>query len=434
MKNRRIANLTLASVAVSFIVVLIIRHGYYDNLLLKCLYIVLEAALVGGIADWFAVTALFEKPLGFPYHTAIIPKNREKIIESVTVMVENELLSKESLKERMAKIHFVRWMITEAQEHGGKEMVAKRVVGYIHKMILSINPAEAAQTIEKFLKDKCRAGYLADRLGWLLNLLLTKGGADKGINWILDEAIQSVATDKAREFIEERLEQAVNKEADNILKRVFKSVLEAADAVNIADAAKELQQCALVELSSMREAEHPIRLFVRAKLGELPERLETDETLKSTIEKWQIGLADRIELENILRQLIELVLAGERGSHHDAVKLRIEAWLHKQVAKYWAVFKVDYELQDWLEKYVQEAIQAVIQSEHQLVGKITRNALSILKDEKLAKFIDDKAGEDLQWIRINGSVVGGLVGLCIFLFLHFIYDPYAVPFLRGLVG
>lgn len=433
MKNRKIANLTLTAVVLLFSAVLIIRYRFYDSLLLKALYTVLEAALIGGIADWFAVTALFEKPLGFPWHTAIIPRNRNKIIGALTNTVQNELLSKESIKERIAGVHIVRMFVVWVEDRNGKKALAELSAGYIRKLIFSLDAGEAALTLEKIMKKKWQELYLETILGRLVKLFLDKNGDEKLIDLLLAEITSTVAADKTRLLIEQYLERFSNEVADVWWKRLLKNVLEAVDAVNLADAAKVLQTNILEELNSIKEPEHPLRLLFRDRLRDLAGRMENDPELAVTIREWQIGLAERINLKDILTELIELALIWERRSITESGKSQVEDWLFNQVFKYWEVFKADIDLQDWLEKYVKEAINEVIESEHHLVGTITSNALRILTDEKLAEFIDDKAGEDLQWIRINGSVIGGIVGLILFLFLHFIYDPYAVPALRGML-
>lgn len=433
MKNRRIANATLAAVAVLFGVVLLIRYQYYDNLMLKALYIVLEAALIGGVADWFAVTALFEKPLGFPWHTAIIPRNRGKIIEALTNTVQNELLSKELIKERLADIHIVRLFVTWIEERNGKRALAEMTADYARRVIFSLDARAAAQSLERLLKSKWQEVYLSALLSRLVRLFLQKQGDEKLIDFLLNEIIRIVETPKTRVMIHNYLEKYSNEVADAWWKQLIKNVLEVVDAVNIAEAAAVLQTNIINELHNIEKPDHPLRQLIRTRLQDLADRMEDDPELAATIKEWQSGLAERIRLEDVLTELIELALAWERRSIDETQRSQVADWVLSQVSKYWEVFKQDNELQDWLEKYAKEALHEIIESEHYLVGTITSNALSILTDKKLAEFIDDKAGEDLQWIRINGSVVGGFVGLVLFLFLQFFYDPYVVPALRSLL-
>jgi uncharacterized membrane-anchored protein YjiN (DUF445 family) len=92
------ADKTLCIVFVLFLLSLGLHLSYPQNLLADLLLFCSEAALVGGIADWFAVTALFEKPLGFPYHTAILPRRREAFIEASVTLVQQEFFCAKAAK------------------------------------------------------------------------------------------------------------------------------------------------------------------------------------------------------------------------------------------------------------------------------------------------------------------------------------------------
>jgi uncharacterized membrane-anchored protein YjiN (DUF445 family) len=100
-------------------------------------------------------------------------------------------------------------------------------------------------------------------------------------------------------------------------------------------------------------------------------------------------------------------------------------------AKYWETFRQDTALQDWLERHLQEAAAEVALSEHNLIGELVGQALGTLSDKELNAFIEEKVGEDLAWIRINGSVVGALAGLAVFLLGEYVYLPYIWTLLAG---
>ena len=88
------ADTTLLCAALCFLVAVGFKIIYPESILAEGFLFVTEAAMVGGIADWFAVTALFKKPLGFPFHTAILPKRREEFVSASTKMVQNEFFSR----------------------------------------------------------------------------------------------------------------------------------------------------------------------------------------------------------------------------------------------------------------------------------------------------------------------------------------------------
>ena len=101
MNKFNTADRVLCIVFLLFLIILGLRIVFPHSLILDFLLFVAEAALVGGIADWFAVTALFKKPLGFPFHTAILPRRRKQFINSCIKMLQTEFLSKKKIYKRI---------------------------------------------------------------------------------------------------------------------------------------------------------------------------------------------------------------------------------------------------------------------------------------------------------------------------------------------
>ena len=125
MKRKNIANHFLAGVFLLFVVASVLKYFYNELLSVQLLCFVTEASVVGGVADWFAVTALFRMPLGFPWHTALITRHRGRVISALADMIEYELLSVRSIKERVDKICFVRLLIDWVENEDGKLMLKK---------------------------------------------------------------------------------------------------------------------------------------------------------------------------------------------------------------------------------------------------------------------------------------------------------------------
>src|SRR4051794_35874729 len=98
-KSQHLATISLAVMGTGFLATIPIQHSFWGMILQAGF----EAGLVGGLADWFAVTALFRHPLGIPIpHTALLPKNRKRIIAGIISMLENDWLTKESIRKKIA--------------------------------------------------------------------------------------------------------------------------------------------------------------------------------------------------------------------------------------------------------------------------------------------------------------------------------------------
>ena len=138
------ADKTLCIVFVLFLLSLGLHLSYPQNLLADLLLFCSEAALVGGIADWFAVTALFEKPLGFPYHTAILPRRREAFIEASVTLVQQEFFSRRKIFQHLEKMHLMPMLISWLREPAMEARLIQQLVDYMRDFLLQQSKAQAA--------------------------------------------------------------------------------------------------------------------------------------------------------------------------------------------------------------------------------------------------------------------------------------------------
>ena len=423
---RRKADRVLALVFALFVATAAAKYRYPDTLGVKVLFIVAEAALVGGIADWFAVTALFRRPLGFPWHTALIPKSRDKIVTAIAGAVQNELLSKESIKRRLVGVRLVDVIVGWLEEGDRQALLPDLAARYAQSAWDNLDIPAAARYGQKWVKailhEADLATYSRQGLAWLL----ASGRADRIIEQLLAEVTAVAARDTTRRAIERYLEQYSRNAARSWWQKLVLSLAEATDTLNTAEAAAVLHAELLLLLGDLAAADHPVRAWARTRLAAAVDRLGDDPAWATDLDAWRKGLAGRLRLEEALAAVGTLAI---RNAPPDWPS----AWAARQADKLWTAFKADDAMRDWVEEQLQTALSRFIDSEHDLVAAVVRDALVRLSDEDLNMFIEDKAGEDLAWIRINGSVVGGGVGLLLFLFLHYLYDPYVVPLVHSVL-
>lgn len=423
---RRKADRVLALVFALFVAAAAAKYRYPDTLGVQVLFIVAEAALVGGIADWFAVTALFRRPLGFPWHTALIPKSRDKIVTAIAGAVQNELLSKESIKRRLVGVRLIDVIVHWLEEGDRQALLPDLAARYAQSAWDNLDIPAAARYGQKWLKAFLHEADLAAYSRRGLADLLASGRADRIIEQLLAEITAVAGRDSTRQAIERYLEQYSQSAARSWWQKLALSLAEATNTLNTAEAAAVLHAELLLLLGDLSAAEHPVRVWARTRLAAAADRLGDDPAWATGLDAWRKGLAGRLRLEE---SLVAIGTLAVRNVPPDWPS----AWAARQAEKLWAAFKADDAMRDWVEEQLQTALNRFIDSEHDLVAAVVRDALVRLSDEDLNMFIEDKAGEDLAWIRINGSVVGGVVGLLLFLFLHYLYDPYVVPFVHSVL-
>lgn len=413
------ADVVLAVTAICFGGALLLYRAYPDETACRLLVAVTEAALVGGLADWFAVTALFRKPLGFGWHTALIPRNRERVIDGISNAIEKEFLSVDSLKKRLAQIRFVELLIEWVEYKEGRRNLRNALEYFLQRGFDQADPKQIAKVLEVFLKSRAGEWPLTAQLQELLTWVLQNGQENVMINYILAELQIKVDSPTAKNGILRYLRNYAEQGTQNWWQKFALEIGIATDSINLEEAAEALQQELVKLIIQLQDPQHPLRRWLRDVLTDLAQHVDSDPQWRMDIKKWQTEFIQKTDLGEVLTILIEVSL--QRGQR------RAIAWVLLQIDQYWDSVRSDPEKMAWLEKYCKEMVFRILETEHHWIGTVARDALTILTDRDLSAFVEDKAGDDLQWIRINGSVVGGLAGLLLFLFGYFVYDPFVLP-------
>lgn len=442
MNYRRKANLTLAAVFLLFILSTVLKFDNPNLFSFRLLNFVLEAALVGGIADWFAVTALFQKPLAWPFHTALIPRNRNKVIQSVSDLVENDLLSLELIQNKLADVSFIGGICGWIEQNGGTDGLARLIFHYVEGKAGEIPPKGA-----RFLGDKIKTGLReSSLLTEALKLVQLLPAAD-ALDYALEKLHESISGSQVREGLYQLLlKQKEAKETDSPFSRYLLSFVERIDGLNLEEAAAVLQDQLELALQELKAPDHPLRQKIQALLqaGFLEPANSlgspSKDMLEQTLERWKeevlLQLPWEETLQNFLTKTLSYLLnprlTVQRSLGLSEQDSPLFSWLADGADRLWQGFLGDSSLQNQLNAYIRSTLGRLAEAEHRLIGSIAQDTLEALSEEDLNAFIEGKAGNDLQWIRINGSLVGGFAGLILFFFLDFVYTPGIVPLFHHL--
>ncbi|MBM7866061.1 DUF445 family protein [Heliobacterium gestii] len=436
------ADLVLAGAALAFVLFTGLRWLYPQWLWVKMGFFIAEAALVGGIADWFAITALFRRPLGFPWHTELIPRNREKTIDAIVKVVEGELLGVAVIKSKLAHVRLIDGIIDWLDRQEGKRYLTDFLGRLSQEALGHLQPKTIARYIERPVKDRLRRIPLPALLTQWGQRALTAGEEERWIALLMEEMHQAAARPETRDRIYRFLRGTEKKQSEGLFSALVLTTALLTNSYNPSEAADSLHRRLLESLAEMKDPQHPLRLRLKEILLEKTAGLTEREELVEAIESWKERIIDELPLEGWLRALWPSGTEGLVGlsalseapvplGGAGSAEIRLPAPLQGTVDSFVQRVVHDAALREQLEERLKEALFRIIEKEHRLIGNIVRNVLNAFTNDDLNRFIEDKAGNDLQWIRINGSLVGGIVGLILFLFLQFLYHPLLVPLLRG---
>lgn len=440
MSMRTKANASLVLLAVLFAAAVLCRYRFPGEWWTGLLLYAAEAGLVGALADLFAVTALFRHPFGWKWipHTAIIPRNRDKLADGVVRMVEEQLLSKGLLMDKIRQYKLVEGAIRWADRQFGKREIGLQAWKLAVSAVGRVKPDRLSAQLDRSFREALlkadMSAYAGKGLKWLLQRSDFHLWLDRLVDYAAERAKGEETKAAIRKLLEGEKEKFVNE--GGTFARWFKAVVvdlaEASDALNLEEAAETLHRNLLTFIEEMKDPEHELRRLAQDKLFELAEQLESSQDAAAAFQAWKNELLEQLSLqpsiEAMLGKIKQLFVNGEELTGAAAGQGALGAedvkrWTMALAAAWWKHFKSDRETLDMLEGYAQQFVARILEAEHAVIGRIVRNTLEGFTEERLVRFVESKVDTDLQRIRLNGAVIGAAVGAGLYLLLHGIYAP-----------
>ena len=368
--------------------------------------------MVGGLADWFAVTALFRHPLGIPIpHTAIIPARRAKIIEGIVTMVEEDWLSPEVIGARLARFSPSATIVDWLRDPAHVERLAAPLRDLLRAVARTLTEDEAAEFLDRALRRQLRelsvdagagrwlvravtsesAGMVFTTLATSLANLAEQPRTADQLHWWLDRSARALRAGGQRLV-------------PFVLRRKFfqRKLVEAACVY----AAAELR-------SAARDAEHPLRqTALRAARG-FAERLAAgDADALGQAERLRTALVESLEAGPLVRDTLARLRAQLEQDLDDPHGTLAEL-VHRKLRDGVLERLEDAERRTRFDDWVRRTADDLLRRYHHQIGDTVRENLEALDPGAFVLRIEERVSADLQFIRLNGAVVGGIVGVAL---------------------
>jgi uncharacterized membrane-anchored protein YjiN (DUF445 family) len=390
MKRR--ATGLLGVMAVLFMIVTVWGHGRGWSGYLQA---TLEASLVGGLADWFAVTALFRHPLGLPIpHTAVIPERKEQFGRTLGEFVQENFFRPDVLSERIRSANLARRSADWLAEVGNAEIVVGRM-GDLARMILDTGrDGELGDTLEKELRRTIEAIPVAPTAARLVEFVTAHGLHRELFDQAVDGLERLLATQ--RPAIQARFHQQSpwwlpEIVDDRIFGRLFDGV-----------------QRALREISA--DPDHEVRREFDRWASSLGDRLRHSPDLLAKGEQLKQRLLGRRDLADSLRALLteaQTTLRAQLIDPESGLRRRLVAAVTATAER----FRNDPILLAKAEDGLESAARSVARQFQDDIADLVSGTVARWDGQETAHKLELLLGKDLQYIRINGTIVGGLAGL-----------------------
>ena len=357
-----------------------------------------EASVVGALADWFAVTALFRQPLGLPIpHTAIVPRNKDRIGEGLANFIEHHFLAPDLVRAKLRSIDLARLLADWISSPATADAIALRIVRMMPHLFGAADTREFRQFITQSLSRRLGEMEIAPLLGRAITLLVANHYHERILNRFLD---------LSREFFEQREDQLYDAAETQRRRWWIPKTINRQIAKAIIGAIKEL----LVNLCEPGSAGRQSLLDSIERFGV---ELETSPEYRTQIEEVKSRLLAepqaKIWLSSVWEE-IALPLLAELTSPTAQMRQTLAATIHSLGQRLLA----DPPMRARVNRTIEAMATEVVPWRAQLAQFI----IEVVRQWDTRTFTDRLelvVGRDLQYIRITGTLVGGLVGCFLYL-------------------
>ncbi|MFD0151635.1 DUF445 domain-containing protein [Streptomyces sp. NPDC055721] len=361
-----------------------------------------EAGMVGALADWFAVTALFRHPLGLPIpHTAIIPTKKDQLGASLGSFVGENFLSADVVRGRLQAFGIGRRLGSWLADPAHADRVTAEASTALRGALTVLRDSDVQAVVGEAITRRAESAEIAPGLGKTLEKIVADGAHHRAVDlvctrahdWLVThgesvmDAVQGGAPGWTPRFVDKRIGERVYKE-------LLRFVTEMRDMPG-----------------------HPARGAIDRFLTDFAADLQADTDTRARVERLKADLLARPEIQDIIASawssIRNLIIAA---AEDDRSQLRLRA--RASLISLGNRLATDLRLQAKVEGWAEDAAAYVVTTYRHEITSLITDTVAGWDATQTSKKIEANIGRDLQFIRINGTVVGALAGLLIYTFSH----------------
>lgn len=357
-----------------------------------------EAAMVGALADWFAVTAIFRRPFGLPIpHTAVIPRSQSRIADALGSFIVDNFLAPDLVQARVARqdmaLPLGEWLAAPDRP----ARVAEGIVAAVPGVLDTLDDETVAAFLSRQANTQFLTRNLAPTIGRVVEALAAQGR---------HQALLDAALNEGWTWLEENQDQirAHVRGRSNWFMRLLTVDAQAAEAMIgaiedlLADAA--------------RDPDHRLRRRVNEVVGRFAEDLKSDPALHARIETWARDMLNHPAVSGALDAAWIEIKAALRADCQSPDS-RLKAWVVEGLRRFGEGLKEDATLRDALNERLRGLVVDLAARHGADVSRLVSDTIRAWDADTIVQKLEQNVGRDLQFIRLNGTIIGGLVGLAL---------------------
>ena len=375
-----------------------------------------EAALVGGLADWFAVTALFRRPLGLPIpHTAIVPARKNEIGRALARFIRDHFLVREAVARRLGRANLAArlgaWLAEGMDARGATQGAAAEDGGNAARVSRDLGLALAWALRE----DSAGSGELRGALGGTLRASFD----DVSVNRVVATVLEVLATGERADLIIDQLVEFGRTELEKNRVSIRVRIHEQSPWWLPKFVDQEIFDKLVGGLEELLDAiaadpAHPARAEIKSRLASLRHAMADDPKLAAKTRALKDELVTHPAVRSYALELWQRLRAELAASFADSSS-PLSLGLQREIGALGARLRADERLSAELDDWLKELLLHVVDNYRDPLSEIVSETIESWDATATSRRIELNIGTDLQFIRVNGTLVGGLVGLALYL-------------------
>ncbi|MGO3147221.1 MAG: DUF445 domain-containing protein [Leucobacter sp.] len=368
-----------------------------------------EGGMVGALADWFAVTALFRRPLGLPIpHTNLIANKKDEIGEGLGSFIEENFLADDVVHDKLSEISGARMAGEWLREAGHAERVSEMIAGIGLGALTVLNDQDVQDLTESLVRRHVVNPEWGPLLGRATGSFVTGGH---------HESLVELAAARVEQWLVQH-PQAFDRMLSSQLPQWVPSIVDRfVDQRMHAEAVRFVQRVAT-------EPDHPARQAITTFLGDLAEDLQHQESLQQQLESFKHEVFDSPRIRTLAastwqaaRAALVEMLEDPESELRQRVTAALQDFGHRLEDDSTLQFKIDV--------WVMNVVEYLVHTYRHDLAQVVSETVQRWDTQEAAEKIELQVGKDLQFIRINGTVIGSLAGLAIFAIAQLVIAPLA---------
>ena len=368
------------------------------------------AATIGGLADWFAVTALFHKPLGISYRTEILKRNRKRISDAVIEFVGEDLLNTKNIMETLKDENAAKLLIEFLESYSGRQKVKNLVEDILSELIAKIDAEKISREVAPIIEDEIKNIDVQKIISSAVKVVTAEKNSRKILVMLFETGRKIINSEHMQQEIFQKIKELrIAYEGDSIGRSMVLSSMNLTDEKILSILNENVEEKISTTIDALK-AEKVISTEKNLVARDLIKSFSN--AINSATEKIDTKNF-QAEFENLFSAKVDVSEYVKKFFVQSDTIWRTE--VDKLVDKKIDEFIKNESLQNQFDALVKSVIENLLNEYHDQIPALIREKLEKFDDDKLTEFVESRVSDDLQMIRINGSVCGALAGMFLYI-------------------